>query len=57
MAAERVEGVREATFAYPEGTGSVTYDTTATSDSAIIAEVERATGFGITVRRSASEVR
>ena len=52
MAAERVDGVREAEFAYPEGTGVVTYDTTATSDSMIIAEVERATGFGIVVNES-----
>lgn len=50
MAAERVEGVRAAEFAYPEGTGTVTYDTTATSDSVITAEVERATGFDLTVR-------
>lgn len=50
MAAERVEGVREAEFAYPEGTGLVIYDTTVTSDSVIMADVERATGFGLAVR-------
>lgn len=50
MAAERVEGVREAEFAYPEGTGTVTYDTTMTSESVITAEVAQATGFGLTVR-------
>jgi len=46
-----VQGVREAEFAYPEGTGTVRYDTTMTSDSAIVAEVERATGFDLHVRR------
>jgi copper chaperone CopZ len=50
VAAERVEGVREAEFAYPEGTGTITYDTTVTSDSVIMAEVERATEFDLTVR-------
>lgn len=50
MAAERVEGVKEAEFAYPEGTGTVTYDTTMTSDSVIMADVERATGFEVQVR-------
>lgn len=50
MAAERVGGVREAEFAYPEGTGTVTYDTTVTSDSVIMTAVERATGFDLTVR-------
>ena len=54
MAAERVEGVREAEFAYPEGTGLVTYDRTMTSDSLIIAEVERATGFGLALREPAT---
>ena len=49
MAAERVAGVRDAVFAYPEGTGVMTYDTTITSDSLIISEVERATGFGLAV--------
>ena len=47
MAAERVSGVRAAQFAYPEGTGTVTYDTTMTSGSVIMAAVERATGFGV----------
>lgn len=45
VAAERVEGVREAEFAYPAGTGTVTFDTTVTSLDAIIAELRRATGF------------
>ena len=45
-----MEGVREAEFAYPEGTGTITYDTTVTSDSVIMAEVERATEFDLTVR-------
>ena len=52
MAAERVEGVREAAFAYPQGTGSVAYDTTVTSDSAIVAALTRATGFGFRVRET-----
>lgn len=51
VAAERVEGVREAKFAYPDGTAVVTYDPTVTSDSVIIAEVERATGFGVASQR------
>lgn len=51
MAVERVSGVRSAEFAYPEATGIVTYDTTLTSDSAIVAELRRATGFLATVRQ------
>lgn len=39
MAAERVEGVREAEFSYPEGSGTVTLDTTVTSISEVIAEL------------------
>lgn len=54
MAAERVEGVREAEFAYPEGTGVVTYDTTVVSESAILAELQRATGFVAAVRDTAA---
>jgi copper chaperone CopZ len=54
VAVERVEGVREAEFAYPEGTGTVVYDTTVTSDSAIIAALARATGFGATVKPARS---
>ena len=50
MAAERVEGVREAEFSYPEAIGTVTLDTTLTSISEVIAELTRATGFGATVR-------
>lgn len=49
MAAERVQGVRDADFAYPEGRGVVTYDTSVTSDAEIIAEVQQATGFGVRV--------
>lgn len=45
MAVERIEGVRQAEFAYPEGTGVVTFDTTVTADSVIIAGLTRATGF------------
>ena len=54
MAAERVEGVRQAAFSYPEGTGTVTFDTTRTSAAEIIAELTRATGFGASVRDGGS---
>ena len=47
---ERVEGVREAQFSWELAEGFVTYDTTLTSDEAIIAELERLTGFSGTVR-------
>lgn len=50
MAVERVEGVRSARFSYPEGTGTVRFDTVATSAEAIADELERATGFGAVVR-------
>lgn len=53
MAVERVGGVRKAEFAYPEGKGVVTYDTTVTSDSAIVAELGGATGFEAIVRPAA----
>jgi hypothetical protein len=45
VAVERIDGVVSARFLYPEGTGSVTYDTTATTTEVIIAELGRATGF------------
>lgn len=47
---ERVEGVRSARFSYPEGTGTVRFDTVATSAEAITDELEKATGFGAVVR-------
>lgn len=50
MAVKRVEGVRSAAFSYPEGTGSVTYDTTVTSPRLFIDELARATGFEAAVR-------
>lgn len=50
MAVKRIEGVQEAEFAYPEGTGTVRFDTTATSTEAIVEELERATGFGAVAR-------
>lgn len=50
MAAERIEGVREADFVYPAGTGVVTYDHTVTSLDAILEELRRATGFEATPR-------
>lgn len=49
-----MEGVREAEFSYPEGTGTVTFDTTLTSMSEVVAELTRATGFGATVQESGS---
>ena len=42
---ERVEGVREATFSYQRGEGFVTFDTTVTSVTEIVGELERLTGF------------
>lgn len=50
MAVKRIEGVQEADFAYPEGTGMVRFDTTATSLEAIVEELERATGFRAVAR-------
>lgn len=47
---ERVEGVREATFSYVRGEGVVTFDTTVTSVTEIVGELERMTGFIGTVR-------
>jgi copper chaperone CopZ len=49
VAVERIEGVSEAVFSYPEGTGRVTYDTTRTSAAAIIEELRQATGYGAAV--------
>ena len=49
VAIKRVAGVKEAAFSWPAGTGSVTYDTTMTSPGAFIAELTRATGFGVTL--------
>lgn len=51
MAVERVEGVREATFSFDRSQGYVLFDTTATTVTEIIAELERLTAF------SAAEVR
>ena len=48
MAAERIAGVDSARFAYPEGTGTISYDTTVTSPDVFIPELERATGYRIT---------
>lgn len=50
MAVQQIEGVRAASFSYPEGTGTVTFDTTMTSATAIIAELGRATGYTAIVR-------
>ena len=51
LAVERIEGVTEADFSYSDGTGTVRYDTTLTSQAVIIAELERATGYGDESRR------
>ncbi|MHB1169389.1 MAG: heavy-metal-associated domain-containing protein [Longimicrobiales bacterium] len=51
VAVQRIEGVRDAEFAYPEARGVVTYDTTLTSDAEIIAELKRATGYVAAVRK------
>jgi hypothetical protein len=45
-----MEGVTQAEFHYPAGTGTVTYDTTRTTTSQILAELTRATGFETAVR-------
>lgn len=50
MAAERIAGVLEARFAYPEGMSTVTYDTTVTSASVVLAELARTTGYGFAPR-------
>lgn len=50
MAVKRVEGVKEATFSWPAGTGAVTYDPTMTSPAAFTSELARVTGFAATVQ-------
>jgi len=50
VAVERVEGVREAVFSYGRAEGFVMFDTTATSLSEIVSELERLTGFSATQR-------
>lgn len=52
MAAERIDGVREATFSHERGEGFVTLDTTVTSVADVAAELERRTGYGTTIRDS-----
>lgn len=47
-----MEGVTEAEFRYPAGTGAVTYDTTRTTASGIVAGLSRATGFEVMVREA-----
>jgi copper chaperone CopZ len=47
---ERVEGVREATFSYVRGEAFVTFDTTETSLTQIVSELERMTGCIATAR-------
>ena len=47
---KRVEGVEEATFSYELSEGQVTYDPEQTNPGAIIAELERMTGFVGVVR-------
>ena len=45
MAVTRVEGVQDATFSFDRAEGYVTFDTTVTSISEIVAELERMTDF------------
>jgi hypothetical protein len=52
---EHVEGVREATFSYERAEGFVTFDTTVTSPEAVLAELERMTGFSGTVRETSRQ--
>ncbi len=47
---QRVDGVHEARFSYPEGEGFVTFDTTMTSVAEIVGELERMTDFSATER-------
>lgn len=55
MAAKRIDGVTEAEFHYPAGTGTVTYDTTRTTLAAVVVELSRATGFEAAVREAVRE--
>jgi len=50
VAVQRVDGVSEASFSYDRAEGFVTFDTTMTSVTAIIAELERLTDFSATKR-------
>ena len=52
MAVNRVEGVHDATFSYDRAEGFVTFDTTVTSVSEIVAELERMTDFSATRREA-----
>ena len=52
MAVTRVDGVPDATFSYDQAEGYVTFDTTVTSVSEIVAELERMTDFSATQRES-----
>lgn len=54
MAAERVEGVREAAFSYERSEGFVLYDSTATTIEQIVEELNRRTGYGATVKAGAT---
>ncbi|MEQ9398930.1 MAG: heavy metal-associated domain-containing protein [Longimicrobiales bacterium] len=42
---EQVEGVEEARFSYPEGTGRVRYDPERTAPEAFLEHLTRMTGF------------
>jgi len=50
VAVTRVEGVHDARFSYERAEGYVTFDSTATSVSEIVAELERLTDFSATRR-------
>lgn len=56
MAVTRVEGVQDATFSYDRAEGFVTFDTTMTTVSEIVAELERMTDF-TAVRRAGEQIR
>lgn len=44
-----MEGVEEARFSYPEGTGRVTYDPDRTTPAAFLEHLAEMTGFEATV--------
>ncbi len=46
----RVDGVIEAAFDWPGGTGQVTFDSTTTTVDAIIGALQEATGYRATLR-------
>ncbi|MEK6688357.1 MAG: heavy-metal-associated domain-containing protein [Gemmatimonadota bacterium] len=53
MAVLRVDGVIEAAFDWPGGSGRVTFDSTATSLDSILVALKEATGYRATLRPEA----